>query len=161
MNDKSTETPVKALGAKSEAKPAESEARPVEIVPPGKEVESALKKLAETKPNLVTEVTAMMASMPMVNPLAQKMTEGHITQMLDLAAKHDEREYDLQCKSHSGTYSIRRYAFAAFVIVILLIGAILVLFRDKPEILVPVLSGIIGLVAGSIGGYGFGRRESK
>ena len=37
------------------------------------------------------------------------------------------------------------------------IAAILILFRDRPDTLVPVMTGIGGLVGGFLGGWGFGR----
>ncbi len=41
------------------------------------------------------EIMAMMGVGSMGNPLHNKMNEEHITQVLDLATKHDEREYNV------------------------------------------------------------------
>ena len=148
--------PVQALGAVRPEAKAESITT---------EVESAFKKLSESKPKVVSEFMAMMGSGPIVNPLHQKMGPEHITQMLELAAKHDEREYDLQCRSGTDEAchqkSIRRYGFAYFTGIFILVCTVLILFKDKPEILVPVLSGIGGLVGGFLGGYGLGKQEAK
>jgi hypothetical protein len=153
------EKAIRPLGASG----VHQELKVEEIAP--EQAESAIKKLSESKPKLVSEFMAMMGSGPMVNPLHQKMGPEHITQMLDLAAKHDERVYDLQCRSGTSDTvhqkSIRRYAFAYFAVIFALIITVLFLFKDKPEILVPVLSGIGGLVGGFLGGYGLGKQESK
>jgi hypothetical protein len=91
------------------------------------------------------------------------MNEEHITQVLDLAKQHDEREFILhkegQDNEYKQTTSNRRYIFASFVIIILLILTIMIVFKDKPEVLTPVLSGIGGLLTGALGGYGFGKSK--
>jgi len=131
----------------------------------GGEIESAIRKLSESKPQVVTEFMAMMGMGPMGNPLHQKMDGSHITQVLDLAAKHDEREYDLQLRTQAGDSqahsSSRRYVFWSFVLVVALIVTVLILFREKPEVLVPILSGIGGLLGGFLGGYGLGKQQGK
>lgn len=125
----------------------------------------AFEKLSREKPQTVTEMFAMMGAGPMANPLHNKMTPEHITQVLDLAAKHDERDYDLhkraQEQSTSNGTSVRRYAFASFIVVAVLVAIVLFLFRDQPNVLVPVLAGVGGLVSGAVGGFGYGRSKSR
>lgn len=127
-------------------------------------IPAALEKLAQGRPGAVTEMVSMMGIGPMANPLHGKMTPEHITQVLELAAKHDEREYNLhkseQDNDAQDRKSTRRYAFAAFVVITILILVILVLFRDKPSILIPTLTGVIGLTTGFAGGFGVGRWRS-
>ena len=125
------------------------------------EVQAVFEKLGKEKSSQVTEIMAMMGTGPMPNPLHQKMTEGHITQVLVLAAKHDEREYDLHKNSQSNraneNIADRRYTFATFFILFLLIVVVLTLFKNNPETLIPVMTGIGGLIGGFLGGWGFGR----
>lgn len=64
-------------------------------------VEAALKKMEEKAPSVLQEFLALTASSN-VNPLQNMMNEGHVTQTLEIAAKHDERSYDIACKEHSG-----------------------------------------------------------
>ena len=132
---------------------------------PDPELQVAVEKLSRKNPNEVTEILAMMGAGPMSNPLHQKMNEEHITQILTLATRHDERQYDLHKNSQSDganeNVSNRRYTFAAFCILIALIIIVLVLFKDSPSILLPVMSGIGGLVGGFFGGWGWGRSKSN
>ena len=131
----------------------------------GTDIQLVLEKLSKEKPDSVTEIMAMMGTGPMPNPLHQKMNEGHITQVLELAAKHDERQYNLHKNSQSNrageNIADRRYTFATFFILFLLIIVVLILFKDNPETLVPVMTGIGGLIGGFLGGWGFGRSRSN
>jgi hypothetical protein len=106
------------------------------------------------------EIMAMQMS-SVGNPLHHKMTPEHISQVLDLAAKHDELQYDLHSKSQDNDFaqgkSNRAYCFAAFVIIMILTGLILFLFKDKPQILTPALTGLGGLLGGFLGGWGVGK----
>lgn len=105
----------------------------------------------------------MMGVGPMANPLHQKMTESHITQVLDLASKHDEREFQLvtqnQTNEANQNTSSRRYLFAVFAIVAILIVIVLFLFKDKPDVLIPLLTGLGGLVSGFAGGFGLAKSK--
>lgn len=128
------------------------------------EVEEAIKKLSDKKPEVASEFMAMMGmSGSMSNPLHHKMDSSHITKLLEIAADHDKREYELQKNSQSNSSSDRtsnrRYFFATFVIVVLLVVFLLYLFKDQPEILIPSLTGLGGLVGGFLGGWGFGKRN--
>ena len=125
------------------------------------DIQKTLEKLSKEKPDTVTEIMAMMGSGPMPNPLHQKMNEGHITQVLELAANHDKRQYNLHTNSQSNrakeNTAERRYTFATFVILIILIIVVLILFKNNPETLVPIMTGIGGLIGGFLGGWGFAR----
>lgn len=130
------------------------------VVPSG--IESDLKKIIEKKPDEIMELMAVGMSTA-GNPLHHKMTPEHISQVIEIASKHDERQYDLekgnQDKDFSERQSIRRYGFFAFLIIAALTVIVLFLFRDKPEILIPVLTGLGGLVGGFLGGWGVGSRK--
>lgn len=124
------------------------------------EAEAAIKKLSSDNPTEVTEIMAMMGGQ-LANPLHKKINSNHINQVLDIASKHDERQYEL----HKGSQRIKenhdksskRYFFAIFVLSLCLITVILFVFKDKPEILVPILTGIGGLTGGFLGGWGYGK----
>lgn len=125
-------------------------------------LQGAIEKLSEQKPEVASEFMAMMGTGPMTNPLHQKMDGSHITQLLELAANHDEREFKLQTQAQENASASRtadrRYYFGAFLIVAVLFVILLFLFQDKPEILIPTLTGLGGLVSGFLGGWGVGRR---
>ena len=70
------------------------------------EAASAVEKLSDKDPEKLTRITEIMA-MSMSsrgNPLHGKMTEEHVTQVLDLAAKHDERQYELHRDAQRNEY---------------------------------------------------------
>ena len=125
------------------------------------EVKNAIRKLAENKPNELMEFMAMEMSSN-INPLHNKMNQEHISQVLDLASKHDERQYDLHKISIANEFdngkSNRLYGLFFAILGIALIITILILFRDKPEILFSVLSGLGGLASGFAGGWGFAKK---
>ena len=127
------------------------------------EIEPAFQKIAEKKPEHLMEVMMAMGMSTSANPLHNKMTPEHISQVIDFVSKHDERQYDLHKRSQeiefSDGKSDRAYCFTAFFIIVLLTGLVVYLFRDKPEVLVPILTGLGGLVSGFIGGWGFGRKQ--
>lgn len=130
-----------------------------------RDVEAALEKLKRGDPRRVTEIMAMMQSIgPVPNPLHQKLNERHITQLLELAAKHDEREYQLQDsegkREDKDNQATRRYGFAAFVIIVLLVCIVLYVFEDRPNVLIPILTGIGGLIGGGLGGFGLAKARS-
>lgn len=122
---------------------------------------TALSKLAEGKPQVLHEI--MMGFSSMGNPLHAKMTPEHITQVLNLATQHDERQFILtkQTADHDSVQqtSTRRYFFSAFAIIAAIAILLIVLFRDQPTILAPCLSGLGGFLGGAAAGFGIGRQK--
>jgi len=125
------------------------------------EIGEAVKKLADKKPAMISEFMGMMGG-SIGNPLHQKMDGEHINKLLDLAASHDEREYELhkanQTNQADDKKSNRRYYFAGFLVVTGLFIFLMVQFEDNPDILIPALTGLGGLVSGFLGGWGIGRK---
>lgn len=122
----------------------------------------SLKKLSGGKPERIAEITeTLMMTGSFPNPLQRKLNETHITQVIDLALKHDERQYELRITANQngfqGSISQRRYLFAGFLCLIGLIVLILFLFKDQPNTLIPVLTGLGGFFTGAAGGFGFGK----
>jgi len=156
MNDETMDAN-KPESANSEFEPPEAD----DTVFPD-EAKSAAEKLAKKSPQKLVEMMAMEMS-SIGNPLYQRMTTEHVSQVLDLATKHDERQYDLHRQSQENEFKERKanraYCFSAFVIIIALTVLVLVLFRDQPQILIPVLTGLGGLIGGFIGGWGLGRKQ--
>lgn len=102
------------------------------------------------------------------NPLQQKMTEAHIFAVIDLAANHDKREFDL-AKGRQELEkarlqidaSSRWFGLAVYGALIVVLVLVLILFRNKPEILVPVVTGIVGGAGGFGAGWGIARRSGS
>ena len=129
------------------------------------EAQVALEKLERERPEQLTEIMTMMAGVgPVANPLHKKMTEEHISSVLQLAADHDERQNNLhksgQTQGADDRKANRRYGFAVFAIVVLVFIAVLYLFKDQSDILIPTITGLGGLVGGFLGGWGYGNRRS-
>src|SRR6266545_55125 len=126
------------------------EGQAVPQTPKPQELESVLHKLSEEKPRFLQEMMAMGIS-SVGNPLHQKMTAEHITQVLALATAHDERQYNLTKQSNdnesSQKTSSRRYFFACFSLICVITVIILILFRNQPQVLVPALTGLGGFVS--------------
>ncbi len=125
--------------------------------------QSAVKKLADQKPEKFMEMMSLEMMGSIGNPLHQKITPEHISQVLDLSAKHDERQYDLHKKSQDNDFSEgkanRAYFFAVFSVVVILVVIVLFLFEDKPDVLIPVLTGLGGFASGVLGGWGLGKSQ--
>jgi hypothetical membrane protein len=49
--------------------------------------------------------------------------------------------------------------FALVLVIVGLIVTILVLFRNKPEMVEKILYAVGGLLAGAVGGYGYGKSK--
>jgi hypothetical protein len=142
---------------------AEKSSREEEESASADQVGDAVRKLVEKKPEKLMEFMAMEMS-SVGNPLHQKMTTEHISQVIELASKHDEREYNLhktaQEQEFSEGNSNRKYCFAAFVIIMVLTVLVLILFRNSPDVLIPILTGLGGLISGFLGGWGLGKQRS-
>jgi|SRR5690625_799667 len=127
------------------------------------EVGQTIDKLSKKEPKLVSEFMALarMGSMP--NPLHDKLSDEHIGKIVDLAVKHDERQYDLHKTSQSNDYkdkqSDKKYYLAYFIIAVVVFLIILIFLKDSPEVLVPTLTGLGGLVSGFLAGLGFRKKD--
>ena len=127
-------------------------------------VERALEKLSRERPETMVEMMAVMGS-GMLSPLQNKMDAEHISKVLALTSEHDAREFQLAQTKEGNTASdrtsTRRYVFAAFVLVMILLAIILFLFKEHSEILLPLVTGITGLGAGILAGFGIGKSQGK
>jgi hypothetical protein len=132
--------------------------------PDGRELKSALQKMSEGKPQILQEIMAMGFSSG-GNPLHQKMNEQHVTQVLDLVTKHDERQFELT-KTEAVSDSDHRklttwFGFIGALIFCALLIFIIFMFKDKPEVLTPILTGMGGLVGGGLAGFGIGKSRNS
>jgi hypothetical protein len=126
-------------------------------------VQSSLKKIAEKKPEVLEMMALQMQIGSMGHPLHSKMNEEHVSQVIELAAKHDERSYELINKSQQNEFdekkAIRWFSFFGFLIIVALVIIVLFLFRENPNVLIPILTGIGGLTTGFLGGYGYSKHK--
>jgi hypothetical protein len=128
-----------------------------------KQAADGLSKLGD-KPEFIREFM-MMAGGPTSSPLHHKMNSQHIDKVLDLSTKHDERQYNLTKQEsefkHQNRISQRRYVFCGFIIAVLFVGVLVVAFNDKPDVLIPILTGLGGILGGGLGGFGLGRNSQE
>jgi hypothetical protein len=88
------------------------------------------------------------------SPIQQKINEQHITKALDLAGQSQTNEYRL------GIWD--RICQMLVLAVVIAVGVYLIqTFKDKPNLLGPVLSAFGGFVAGAASGFGIGRAVSR
>jgi len=124
------------------------------------DVTEAIRKLSDKNPEVVEQFIAMGMG-TIGNPLHQKMNEGHISTVLDLAVRHDEREFEL-AKGHQNIQSSNRWF--ALVVFAILVGTVVLLvftFKDKPDALIPLITGIFGFGSGFGGGFGYAKSKSS
>jgi len=142
----------------SELDQAESVANGDDGEPGNQEVRDAIRKLGDQKPELIQEMLAF-GSAPVGHPLHHKMNDGHISTILDLAVKHDEREFELAKGQQNYQASSRWFRIAVFVLILVFVVILLAIFRDDREILVPLVTGLLGFAGGFGGGWGLARHE--
>ncbi len=140
-------------------------ASPSDPAPPAEVVGRAVRKLAENNPGQAGEVIREFMAFgmgPTMNPLHSKLNSEHITTVLNIAEKHDERAYSLQSKELDLEATNRNYAFGVFLIGIIAFIVLVVIFKNDKEILIPLVTGLLSFAAGVGGGYGYARsRESE
>lgn len=84
--------------------------------------------------------------------ILERMTEGHLTQVLDQSEKEGARHHRERILQHS---LVAAAVVLALVTILLLCWMFLA--YGKPELLDKIIALIAGLVAGGIGGFGAGR----
>ncbi len=89
---------------------------------------------------------------PVVNPVLQRITSEHLTQMLGNAEAQSSRDAEAE-KSN------RRYQFSYFIVTIVGLLSLLVFFtlREQFDLLTAIITGVAGLGAG----FGLGRMTGR
>ena len=88
------------------------------------------------------------------NAISKKITEEHITQYLDGARE------DMQ-NSYAEKKQNKIFAFLVLLMTMVFFVVIILIHKDKPEIMEKILYTLGGLVAGAFGGYGFGKKRNE
>jgi len=92
----------------------------------------------------IEQFSVMMRSGPLPDPLRQKITSQHITDIIAQTGEDHRREFDLD--KHG-----RYMSFSVLALILLFVLTLYTLFRDKPEAVQPILTHLIAF-AGGIGG---------
>lgn len=84
----------------------------------------------------------------------KKNTEEHISKYLDGA--------ELEMKnSYAEKFQKKVFTFLTMLIAMIFFIVIIVLLKDKPDIMEKVLYAVGGVIAGAFGGYGLGKKQSN
>ncbi len=108
-------------------------------------------------------VKAMMTSFtmgPLPNPIMDKINEEHISKALGLASQAVENNYKLDNREIDIKSSNRWFALAVLAIILGVLVALVIVLQDKPDVLLPTITGLVGLGAGALGGYGYGKSKA-
>lgn len=120
-------------------------------------LESVPKEKRKNAERLVIEKTFGMmgiGQMSQENEIAKKITENHISTFLDSSREQMQNDYKERHEKKIFTVVLVFLALCFFI-------AVIILLKDKPDILEKVIYSVAGLVAGAFGGYGLGRHQSK
>jgi hypothetical protein len=120
-------------------------------------IQDAIRKVSEHKPEAISDFIALGMG-HMTNPLHQKMNAEHISTVLELATKHDEREYNLALGQQRIGASSRWFQLAVFVVSCFVIVFLIWMFKDKPDVLVPLITAILAFGGGFGSGFGYARK---
>ena len=104
----------------------------------------------KTIQKLIISSIQMRGMISSENEVAKKITEEHITQYLEGTKLEMENSYE-EKKHKKILVFLTIFLTMAFIVVIIL------LLKDIPDIMEKIIYTIGGLVAGAIGGYGFGK----
>ncbi len=127
------------------------------------EVSETLEQLSNDEPEVISQFMTMarMGSMP--NPLHDKLSEEHIGKIVDLAVSHDKNQFEIYKDGQENEFQERKtdkkYQAFYFLAVIASFFAIIIIFKDQPNILIPILTGFGGLVGGFLAGIGYGKSK--
>lgn len=154
MEEKNVELP---LDKNTVNKESDSEIAATESVIP-KEVDEALdaipdKEQAKVVREMMTmQIGAISASSE--NTISKQIKSEHITQYLEDSRVAMQEEYR---ERHEDKI------FKTFLLVIILIFIIvlIVLLKDKPDVMEKVIYAAGGLIAGCVGGFGYGYKKGK
>lgn len=101
-------------------------------------------------PDLVARL--MMSSFSQTsNPLAEKITESHITKVLDNSEKDSEREFEFNKLELQDQQSSKWFFLAIFIISLIFIGFIIVFLSGVDK---ETMRFVLGIIVGFIGGFG-------
>lgn len=94
--------------------------------------------------------TMISGVMKRSNPIAEKITSEHITQLITKSDDQDKRDRD----ERKGE---RNYNLILIIIALVFVGFLIVFLQKNEDLLVKVIIGIISF----IGGFGFGKSKKN
>ena len=111
-------------------------------------LESLPKEKRELLEPMIFSYTSMISRVSPEIEIAKKITDQHITKILEARDKSLELEY-------TDNKNKRRYSFAASVLACVVVLIIILLLKDNPDVMEKVIIGLGGVITGALGGYGY------
>lgn len=110
-------------------------------------------------------MTAVMRTGSLPNPMIDKMTSDHVTQVLTLSEAQDTRQFEafkLKQEAEERT-TARRQKYALIIICLMLISlfGLVWMFKDSEDFLLKILALIFTAITSFGGGFGIGRSQRK
>jgi hypothetical protein len=128
-----------------ERKPsADKASKPEEGVGPGLVPPEILASMPPEVRSSFEQFLVLMRSGPSPDPLRQKVTSQHISDIILQTGEDHRRQFELE--KHA-----RYMALAVLSLVLLFVFALYILFREKPDAVQPILTHLIAF-GGGIGG---------
>lgn len=123
------------------------------------EIQGILSSIGGKVPLSMQAMFNSYQSGPTSNPIFDKITPEHISKAMDLAEAAELHGHQWATREQDTEKTNRFFAIAVLIIIIITVLLLINYLKDTPQILMPTLSGLIGLGAGAIGGYGYGRSK--
>lgn len=143
--EKSHAANVTAASTSLERKPSTDDAsKPEESVGVGLVPPEILASMPPELRSSFEQFSVMMRSGPSPDPLRQKITSEHISNIITQTGEEHRLEFELE--KHG-----RYMSLGVLSLILLFVLALYILFRDKPEAVQPILTHLIAF-AGGIGG---------
>lgn len=123
-----------------------------------KELDSILENVPKEGRHEVKKMIGMSMQMGgIISPqmeLMKKMTPEHVSEFLDTQKMTMQNQFKENREN-------KIFLFSVLTIVLIFIVVLIVLLKDKPEIMEKVLYALGGLITGILGGYGLGKSKSN
>lgn len=101
----------------------------------------------------------------MQSPFEKHITAEHVKQVLDTAAQHDNNEFELIKDATKREHdSLKLQIICGLIglgLILLALVIVLLVYKQKPEAIAPLITGFGGLLAGGVGGYGAGVARTR
>lgn len=85
---------------------------------------------------------------------AKKLTDKNIQQYLENDAKRDEYIYE----SNKENNHKQKFCLVVFSVVVIVL---VILLRDKPDVMERLITVVVGCAVGFVGGYGYGSKNNE
>ena len=109
-----------------------------------------VRRILERSYESITMMSGMMG--PRESAVEKQVRPEHIPQFIGLK----EKEAEL---AHKDSKSNRYFQLAIVLVIAVLVGLVLFLYRDQPEMVQKIIIPAITFIAGAGGGYGLGKSK--